>query len=172
MTPYIGQIVCAGFNFAPQGWALCDGSLIPISESTTLFNLIGTTYGGDGVNTFALPDLRGRAPIGTGQLTGGGNYVIGQRGGAESVTVTLQQYPNHSHPLEATTANGNSNAPANGFLAGGQSVYTTNAPQSADTLNQASVSMGLGGNSPHSNLQPFLTCNWIISLFGVYPSQT
>lgn len=171
MTPYIGQVICVGFNFAPQGWALCDGSLIPISENPTLFNLIGTTYGGDGVNTFALPDLRGRTPISTGQLTGGSNYVIGQRGGVENVTIALTQYPNHSHPLVATTANGNANAPAGAFLAGGQQIYTTNTPQAGDALNSAAVSMGPGGGQPHTNLQPFLTCNWIIALYGVYPSQ-
>jgi len=171
MTPYIGQVICVGFNFAPQGWAFCDGSLISISENSTLFNLIGTTYGGDGVNTFALPDLRGRTPIGTGQLTGGGNYILGQPGGVEQVTITAQQYPNHTHSLMATTANGSANAPANGFLAGGHHVYTTNAPQTADALNSSAVSTTVGGGQPHSNLQPYLTCNWIISLFGVYPSQ-
>lgn len=169
--PFIGQVVCVGFNFAPAGWAFCDGSLISISENSALFNLIGTTYGGDGVNTFALPDLRGRTPVGTGQLAGGGNYIIGQSGGAEQVTITAQQYPHHTHPLTATAANGNSNAPANGFLAGGHQVYTTNAPQTADALNSAAVSTAPGGSQPHSNLQPFLTCNWIIALFGVYPSQ-
>ena len=172
MTPYIGQVVCTGFNFAPAGWALCDGSLIAINDNPTLFNLIGTTYGGDGQTTFALPDLRGRAPIGTGQLTGGGNYAIGQRGGVENVTITLSQYPNHTHPLVATTAAGNANSPANAFPASGQSVYTANTPQPADALNPAAVSMGPGASQPHNNLQPFLTCNWIISLYGVYPSQS
>ena len=169
--PYVGQVLCVGFNFAPVGWALCDGSLLSISQNSVLFNLIGTTYGGDGVNTFALPDLRGRTPVGTGQLSGGGNYVIGQTGGAEIVTVTLSQYPNHRHPLEATTATGNANTPAGGFLAGSQNIYTTNAPQAADALNSSAVSMSAGGNQPHENRQPYLTCNWIISLFGVYPSQ-
>ena len=172
MTPYIGQVICAGFNFAPQGWALCDGSLISIAENSTLFNLIGTTYGGDGVNTFALPDLRGRTPIGTGQLNGGSNYIIGQSGGAETVTISANQYPHHSHPLQATTATGNANAVANAFLAGGHQIYTTNGPLAGDALNSAAVSMAPGGGAPHSNLQPFLTCNWIIALYGVYPSQS
>ena len=170
-TPYVGQITCVGFNFAPVGWHFCDGSLLPISQYETLFNLIGTTYGGDGQNTFALPDLRGRTPVGTGQLSGGGNYIIGQSGGAEQVTITTQQYPNHTHPLVATGNAGNANAPAGAYLASGQSVYTSNAPQASDTLAPATVPPAPGNSLPHANLQPFLTCNWVISLFGVYPSQ-
>lgn len=173
MTPYIGQVICAGFNFAPAGWAFCDGSLISIAENPTLFNLIGTTYGGDGVNTFALPDLRGRTPVGTGQLNGGtSNYIIGQNGGAETVTISANQYPHHTHPLQATTATGNANAVAGAFPAAGQQVYTSNAPLAGDALNSAAVGMAPGGGGSHSNLQPFLTCNWIIALYGVYPSQS
>jgi microcystin-dependent protein len=172
MTPYVGQIICVGFNFAPAGWAFCDGSLLPISQYDVLFNLIGTTFGGDGQTTFALPDLRGRTPIGTGQGGGLSNYTLGQRGGVEQVTLTTQQYPTHTHPLVATANGGNANAPAGSYLAAGQSVYTPNTPQAADALNASTVSTAPGSNQPHSNLQPYLTCNWVISLFGVYPSQS
>jgi microcystin-dependent protein len=172
MTTYVGQIICVGFNFAPEGWALCDGSLIRIADNPTLFQLIGTTYGGDGQTTFGLPDLRGRTPVGTGQLSGGGNYVLGQGGGAEQVTIALQNYPAHTHPLTATSNSGNANALAGGFLAGGQQIYNSNNPLTADALNSTAVSMATGGNQPHKNLQPFMTCSWIISLYGIYPSQT
>jgi microcystin-dependent protein len=172
MQVYVGQIICAGFNFAPAGWAFCDGSLLPIDQNQALFQLIGTTYGGDGQTTFALPDLRGRTPVGTGRLAGGSNYSLGETGGAEQVTLQLQNYPLHTHPLTATSTNGNANAPAGNFLAGGQSIYESNAPLAADALNAAAVTPYVGGNVPHSNLQPFLTCNWIISLFGIFPSQS
>jgi len=172
MTSYVGQIICVGFNFAPVGWAFCDGSIVSIAEYAVLYNLIGTTYGGDGVSTFGLPDLRGRTPIGTGQLSGGGNYVLGQPGGAEQVNVTVAQYPNHTHPLVATGNSGNANAPAGAYLASGQQIYTANTPLAADALAPSSVSPSPGNNLPHENRQPFVTCNWIISLYGIYPSQS
>ncbi len=171
MQVYVGQVICVGFNFAPVGWALCDGSLLSIAENSALFNLIGTTYGGDGVNTFGLPDLRGRTPVGSGPLAGGSNYVLGQRGGAENVTVTLPNYPAHTHPLMANTGNGNANGPAGNYLAAGQQTYNSNTPQAGDALNPAAVTSYAGGGQPHNNLQPYLTCSWIISLYGVYPSQ-
>ena len=171
METYVGQLLCVGFNFAPVGWALCDGSLLSISQNEVLFNLIGTTYGGDGQSTFGLPDLRGRTPVGTGPLAGGSTYVIGQKGGAENVTLSLQQYPSHIHPLAATSNNGNSNNPGGNLLAAGQAIYSSNTPEPVFALNKAAVTLSPGSGQPHSNLQPFLTCNWIISLYGIYPSQ-
>jgi microcystin-dependent protein len=164
MDAYIGQLMFAGFNFAPQGWAFCDGSLMQISQNDALFALIGTTFGGDGVNTFALPDLRGRVPVH--QAT---NYVLGSTGGAENVTINNNQYPQHTHPLVVTAANGNANSAGNNALAAGQPLYGTAAPATA--MNSNAVSTAPGGNSSHSNLQPSLVANWVIALEGIFPTQ-
>ena len=165
--PFIGQLLLVGFSFAPQGWAFCDGSIIPIADNDTLFNLIGTTYGGDGVNTFGLPDLRGRVPISQGQSPGTGNYVPGQMGGVEQVTVMLQQYPTHTHGFMCTSDAGGSNNAANAMLATGQTIYK-DSPSLTNTMNAAMLSPIQGGNQPHDNMQPYLVCNWIISLFGIF----
>jgi microcystin-dependent protein len=154
-------------NFAPQGWAICDGSILSIASNDTLFNLIGTTYGGDGQSTFALPDLRGRAPIHQGN-----GFVIGQAGGVEAVTLTINQLPVHNHvPQAAIGATGNpANSPAGNIWSGwtgGQ--FTTQAP--AVNMNAAAINTD-GGSQPHDNMVPFLAINFIISLFGVFPSQT
>jgi microcystin-dependent protein len=168
--PYVGEIRMFGGNFAPAGWMFCEGQLLPISENETLFNLIGTTYGGDGQSTFALPDLRGRLPIhnGTG---GGGTYQLAQTGGAEEVTLTVQQIPIHSHALVASTTTGNQNAPANQVLAASPSVkmYIEDTPDA--TLNAANSVTPVGGSQPHSNFQPYLCIDFIISLFGIFPTQ-
>jgi len=159
-----------GCNFAPSGWAFCDGSLQPISQNTTLFQLIGTTYGGDGQTTFALPNLLGRTPVhqGTGP---GGTYVIGQLGGEEAVTLNTSQMPTHTHPpLAANGGTGSVNTPQNNFWSGwtgGQ--FTTQTP----TAPMASAAVGsAGGSQPHDNMPPFLAINFVISLFGIFPSQT
>lgn len=176
--PYVGQIMMFGGNFAPQGWALCQGQLMPISENDTLFNLIGTTYGGDGQETFGLPDLQGRAPLHMGQGSGLSFYNIGQNGGVETVTLTTQQIPIHNHFATAANAAGNSKTPQGTILSneGGAdadkvSIY---APWDVDPANMTTLlpgTVGLtGGSQPHTNLQPLLVINFIISLFGVYPS--
>jgi microcystin-dependent protein len=176
--PFVGQIMMVGFNFAPVGWAFCDGSFLAISQFDTLFNLIGTTYGGDGQQTFQLPDLRGRVPIHQGQGPGFGNYVIGERAGSESVTVTLNQFPAHTHNLTVNCSSGNGNASTpvgniwskNGGLQGIlNSSNATNAMMRTDavTLSQSTPS----GNQPHDNMQPFNTVNFIIALEGIFPSQ-
>jgi len=166
-SPYVGEIRLVGFNFAPSGWQMCNGQLLSISNYEVLFNLIGTTYGGDGQNTFALPDLRSRTPIHTG--TGGGQtYVIGQQGGVENVTLTTAQLPVHNHPFTAQGGGGTSAAPAGNFLAGsslGQYAPTPGTSTSGNVLGAA------GGAQPHNNLMPYLTVNFVISLFGVYPSR-
>jgi microcystin-dependent protein len=170
-NPYVGEIRIFAGNFAPAGWAFCNGSILPISENTTLFQLIGTTYGGDGQSTFALPDLRGRAPIHQGS-GGGSSYVIGQLAGVESVTLTTNQIPAHSHPPQAAIGgSGNpADSPAGNVWSGwtgGQ--FTTQAP----AVNLSAVAIGSdGGSQPHDNMPPFLTINFIISLFGIFPSQT
>lgn len=159
-----------GFNFAPVGWAFCDGSVLAISENTTLFQLIGTTFGGDGQQTFALPDLRGRVPVGVGQGSGLSNYIIGQLSGVENVTLSVTQLPSHQHVVSPAANNGEqtSNRPDNAFPAvGGYYATTTNStsPMGAPTLAPA------GSGLPHNNIQPVLGVNFIISLFGIFPSQ-
>lgn len=162
-SPYIGMLLAAGFNFAPVNYALCDGRLIQISENTTLFVLLGTTFGGDGINTFGLPDLRGRTPIHF-----GGGYVMGQMAGVETVTLTVSELPAHPHAVNATGNNQTTSAPNNNFLAAGASAYTAAAPNSA--LANGSITIS-GSSVPHENLQPFQTLNWVISLYGIFPSQ-
>jgi microcystin-dependent protein len=175
-NPYVGQIIMFGGNFAPQDWALCDGSLLQISEYDQLFSLIGTTYGGDGQTTFALPDLRGRVPIGVGQGPGLTGYAPGQEVGLESVTLTMQQLAPHSHAVGVTTVPGNANTPGNNLLAalGGQAgdgPYQTPAyggPGDQTQLNAVSVGPA-GGGQPHDNRQPYLSLNYCIAVYGTMP---
>ncbi len=164
--PYVGEIRIFAGNFAPAGWAFCDGSLQPISENETLFQLIGTTYGGDGQSTFALPDLRGRLPIHQGN-----GYVLAETGGAELVTLTVQQIPSHTHPMLASTLTGTQNGATGNVLASGSSIslYRIGTPTAA----LAPQTIGLtGGSQPHDNMQPYVCVNYIISLFGIFPSPT
>jgi len=169
-SPYIGEIRMVGFNFAPVGWAFCNGALVPISENDTLFNLIGTTYGGDGVNTFALPNLQSRIPIHAGQGAGlSSNRVLGEVGGVESVTLTTQQIPLHTHPAQANSGSGNQATPNNGVWAdSGQSGYATGAGSLAM---KSTLIANSGGSQPHDNMMPYLTINFIISLYGIFPTQ-
>jgi microcystin-dependent protein len=164
--PYIGEIRIFAGNFAPAGWAFCDGQLLPISENETLFTLIGTTYGGDGQSTFALPDLRGRLP-----LHHGNGFQLAQSGGVEAVTLTQDQIPSHNHPLVATTAIATQSAPAGNVVA--QSAAADLYIEDIPNVNLAATAVGpRGGSQPHSNMQPFLGLNFIISLFGIFPTQT
>jgi microcystin-dependent protein len=170
--PYVGEIRMFGGNFAPAGWMFCDGSALPISEYDTLFLLIGTTYGGDGQSTFKLPDLRGRVPIhqGTNPSTGS-NFIIGEAAGVETVTLTTTQIPQHSHALAATTAIGTQANPGGNLLANSQGPQPYIQEDPDNSLNAQALSAA-GGSQPHDNLQPYLGINFIISLFGVYPSPT
>jgi microcystin-dependent protein len=171
--PYVGEIRMFGGNFAPAGWMFCEGQLLPISENETLFNLIGTTYGGDGQSTFGLPDLRGRLPIHQGQGSGLTSRTLAETGGVETVTLTVNQIPAHSHTGLATNNVANSASAANKILASGSVVstlpYGTDAPLAA--LNATTVGL-VGGSQPHNNFQPYLCVDFIISLFGIFPSQT
>ncbi len=166
--PYVGEIRLFAGNFAPAGWGFCDGSLQSISENETLFQLIGTTYGGDGQSTFALPDLRGRLPVHMGS-SGSASYVIGESGGVESVTLTQQQIPLHNHGAGCTSAAGNSATAAGSIPAVNTTAlaYGTIPPQVA--MN-AGIVTNTGGNQPHDNMQPFLCVSFIISFFGIFPS--
>lgn len=164
-NPYVGEVRLVGFNFAPYGWQLCAGQLLPISQNEALFNLIGTTYGGDGINTFGLPDLRSRIPIHQGP-----GYVMGQAGGAENVTIAASTYPTHTHTLQESTSNANAVANPSGNAVGGSlQLYSNQATTAA--MSNSMVSVAPGGNQPHNNIQPYQTLNWIISLFGVFPTQ-
>jgi microcystin-dependent protein len=165
---FVGEVRLVGFNFAPAGWAVCNGALQSIAENSTLFNLIGTTYGGDGQQTFGLPDLQGRIPLHQGS-NGVSTYVIGQKGGVETVTVTINQFPAHTHALLGSTADAGTNIPTGNTLGGNVSAYTTVAPTIA--MNNAMIGSSGGGSQSHNNLQPFLVLNWVISFFGVFPSQ-
>lgn len=171
--PYVGEIRIFAGNFAPNGWLICDGSLLPISENETLFQLIGTTYGGDGQSTFGLPDLQGRLPV-----HAGNGYVLGETGGTESVSLTVAQLPAHSHVLSCNNNNGTSTDPANNFWAAQPALLpylppldvngntNINAPMKAGAINS------VGGSQPHDNMHPFIALNFIISLFGIFPSPS
>jgi microcystin-dependent protein len=166
--PFIGEVRPVGFTFAPVSWAKCNGALQSIAENSTLFNLIGTTYGGDGVSTFALPNLQSRIPIHQGS-NGVSTYVIGQQGGGENVTITLNQFPTHTHQLLGSGTAAGTNVPTGNTLGSGVGIYTTEAPSVA--MNNAMIGFSGGGSQPHNNLQPYLVLNWVIALFGIYPSQ-
>jgi microcystin-dependent protein len=166
-SPYVGEIRMGGWNFAPVGWAMCDGQLMSIAENPALFNLIGTTYGGDGQATFALPDLRGRLPVH--QASG---FPLGQPGGTETVTLTTSQVPGHSHPFMCSTDNGAQRDPTGNVPATivGGSAYVQDP--ATTPLAAGSIQPGGGGSRPHDNMQPYLCITFIISLFGVFPSQS
>lgn len=162
--PYVGEIRMFAGNFAPAGWMFCEGQLLPISEYETLFNLIGTTYGGDGQQTFALPDLRGRLP-----LHQGPGFVIGTNGGAETVTVTVSQIPAHSHAALAQSSGGSSSSPAGAvWAASNVNQYST----SNSSATMSGTTTASGSSLAHSNFMPYLCVDFIISLFGVFPSPT
>ncbi len=172
--PFIGEIRMFGGNFAPAGWAMCQGQLMPISENDALFSLIGTTYGGDGQETFGLPDLQGRVPMHVGS-----GFQWGEKGGVESVTLTVQQIPVHNHGVASATAENGANVPSMSTILadegppGQSTVFTYKNPvdgQNQVSLNPASIGVS-GGSQPHDNLQPYLTVTFIISLFGIFPTQ-
>jgi len=168
--PYVGEIRMFGGNFAPAGWMFCNGALLPISENEVLFQLIGTTYGGDGEETFALPNLQGRLPLHQGTLAGNA-YSLGQDGGVETVTLTTNQIPVHNHSVMASTGIASQSSPANKVPAQ-SSVASLYVEDTATAGLAAAAVLAAGGNQPHENLQPYLAINYIISLFGVFPSQT
>jgi microcystin-dependent protein len=176
MEPFLGSLLLVPYNFAPNGWALCNGQLLPISQNTALFSLLGTYYGGDGVSTFALPDLRGRVPISAGQGPGLQSYQLGESGGAETATLQVPQLPPHNHSVNTVSGAATSKSPANQLLAtstgasvaGAPEIYA--APQPTSTLAPNAVSQ-TGSGQPVDIRTPYLTFNWIIALVGVYPSR-
>lgn len=167
--PYVGEIRMFAGNFAPAGWMFCSGQILPISENETLFQLIGTTYGGDGQETFALPNLSSRIPIHQGQGPGMGNYVLAETVGTETVTINTNQIPAHSHSFHAFNAVANSPNPANNLLGLSTQVNMFFQDNPNQDMNLSMIS-STGGNQPHDNMQPFLVVSFIISLFGIFPS--
>jgi microcystin-dependent protein len=164
--PYVGEVRMFAGNFAPAGWAFCHGQLMSIAENETLFQLIGTTYGGDGQSTFAMPDLRGRVPIHQGN-----GFILAENGGVEEVTLTMNQMPVHSHGWVASVDPANSPNPAAHLLGEALSTapYIQDIP--ATPLHPQAIALA-GGSQPHTNLQPYLCVNYVISLFGIFPSPT
>lgn len=165
--PYVGEVRMFAGTYAPAGWLFCEGQLLPISENDTLFTLLGTTYGGDGQSTFALPDLRGRVPLHAGS-EGGTTYTLGQSGGVESVTLTSLQVPAHNHGLPVSSATASSRAAVGGVPAGApaEPLWATGGAGEA-----MSTTTPTGGSQPHDNMQPYLGIHFIISLFGVFPPR-
>lgn len=170
-TPYVGQIAYVAFNFAPQGWAECNGQLLPISENEVLFALIGTTYGGDGQTTFALPDTRGRIILGNGQGPGLSNYTIGEKGGSESVNLNINQMPSHSHSVNAVLAEGNDSSPTGNLPANTNASDKEYSSATPDTVMGSQMLQTTGGNLPHENRPPFIALKCIIAVQGIFPSR-
>lgn len=170
---YIGEIRMFGFQRIPTGWAACDGSLLPIAEYETLFTLIGTTYGGNGVSTFALPDLRGRVPVHQGQGTGLSRYVMGELSGTEEVTLFSTQMPTHTHPFNVTSAAASNKNPSNQLLGAltGDTTYISSTQGGTPAQFAPLMVQMAGGSQPHSNMMPTLTVSYCISLYGVFPTQ-
>jgi microcystin-dependent protein len=169
--PFVGEIRMFGFGFVPQGWAQCNGQLLPIAQNAALFSLLGTTYGGDGRTTFALPDMRSRVPVCQGQGPGLSSYAEGQAGGVETVTLAATQMPGHAHPVKASGGAADANQPGGRTLARSAGhIYATES--GASTVMSADMLGDTGGGQPHDNIQPYLTVNFCIALFGIFPSRS
>jgi len=168
--PFLGEIRAIAFNFPPKGWAFCNGQLLSIQQNQALFAILGTTYGGNGQTTFALPDLRGRSPLHFGQSPGLSNYVLGQAAGTEGVTLIQSQMPAHNHLVKAN-ANANAGVAANSFPAGPPSGNNLYGPSVAGPAMDTNMVPAQGGNQPHSNQQPYLVVNYVIALVGIFPSM-
>lgn len=163
-NPYLGEIRTVSFNFAPKGWAMCNGQLLPINQNQALFSILGTTFGGNGQTTFALPDLRGRSPLHVGS-----GFVLGQAAGAYAHTLTPAEMPVHTHPVMANSATGTQVSPSGNVWAGVVSGAYSTSP--GTPMNPAATTIA-GGSQPHENMQPFLTLNFVIALQGIFPPRT
>jgi microcystin-dependent protein len=174
MDPFLGQIMMFAGNFAPRGWAFCDGQLLPISQNTALFSILGTTYGGDGRTTFALPDLRGRVSIHPGSGPGLTSRRLGEKGGAETVTLNVNEIPRHDHFFQLAFGPGDKSTGSDNAIAVnslGETIFSDKAPSADAVLNRDSIAIN-GGGQAHTNIQPFTCVNFIIALVGVYPSRS
>ena len=168
--PFLAEVRIVGFNFAPRGWAFCDGQILPINQNQSLYSLLGTTYGGDGRTSFALPDLRGRTPIHTGSSNGGASHALGQKSGEEEHTLMDNEMPQHKHTFEGSTADVTTPNPPNNLLG----TNTGNPYHAVDTLqpmNENSVAL-VGGGQSHQNMMPYLVVNFCIALQGLFPSRS
>jgi microcystin-dependent protein len=168
--PFLAEVRMMGFNFAPRGWGFCDGQILPINQNQSLYSLLGTTYGGDGRTTFALPDLRGRTPIHVGRSNGGQFHTEGQKSGEETHTLSANEMPQHDHVLMANAEPGNSSSPSNNTLANFPAGYTDYSPASAVEMRSGSIT-NVGGGQAHENMQPYLAVNFCIALQGLFPSR-
>jgi microcystin-dependent protein len=173
--PFIGEIIIGAFNFAPRNYALCNGQLLPISQNTALFSILGTNYGGNGQTTFGLPNLQGRMAIGAGQGPGLSSYQLGQAGGVPNVTLLTTQMPAHTHLIQGNGGDGTQASPVNNFFAGpgaDRDLYTYNAGNTGGTVNMNPSAVNIsGGSQPHNNMMPYLALNYCIATAGIFPSR-
>ena len=167
--PFVAEIRMAGFNFAPRGWAFCNGQLMPISQNTALFSLLGTTYGGDGRSTFGLPNMQGSSPIQQGQGPGLSLRDLGEIGGSSSVSLQQSETPAHNHTMQTSNDDGNNTSPASRYFGRGNNIY--GAPANLGTMAKGMLTP-TGGGQPHNNLQPYLTVNFCIALQGIFPARS
>ncbi|MEE4377889.1 MAG: tail fiber protein [Candidatus Competibacteraceae bacterium] len=168
--PFLAEVRMVGFNFAPRGWAFCDGQILPINQNQSLYSLLGTTYGGDGRTSFALPDLRGRVPIHVGRSNGGADHRLGQKSGEETHTLAVNEMPNHDHVLQASTTDANESSPAGHVLARSVTPEAYRAPQNLGAMHAGTVT-NVGGGQAHENMQPYIAVNFCIALQGLFPSR-
>ncbi len=166
--PFLAEVRIVGFNFAPRGWAFCDGQILPINQNQSLYSLLGTTYGGDGRTSFALPDVRGRSPMHVGRSDGGQDHRLGQKSGEETHTLSAAEMPNHDHVLQATNTNGNNPLPGGNLLAAFLNGYRN--PDNLTSIRSGSVT-NVGGGQAHDNMMPYLALNYCIALQGLFPSR-
>lgn len=171
MDPFVAEIRIFPFNFAPKGWAFCDGQILPLSQNTALFSLLGTTYGGDGKSNFALPNMQGNAPMHPGQGPGLSLHDLGETGGSDTVSLLESEIPSHSHGLTVSQADATDQSPANELYAAGIGINAYATPGALVNLSDNAVAPA-GGDQPHNNMQPYLTLNFCIALQGVYPPRT
>lgn len=170
--PFLAEVRIVGFNFAPRGWAFCDGQILPINQNQSLYSLLGTTYGGDGRTSFALPDLRGRTPIHVGRSNGGGSHTLGQKSGEETHTLAANEMPQHRHILQGTSAAANQALPTGHLLATVDATFSDAYTAPGQLVNMASQTMSnVGGGQAHDNMQPYLALNFCIALQGLFPSR-
>lgn len=169
--PFLGEIRIFSFNFAPRGWAFCNGQIMSIAQNTALFSLLGTTYGGDGRTTFALPNLQSRVPLHFGHGAGLSSYSLGEQGGQETVTLATGQMPSHSHQAMGSTAGGSADSPAGAVMAQASRLNIYGSPQSLTPMAAQAVGAA-GGNQPHENRPPYLALNFCIALQGIFPSRS
>lgn len=168
--PFLAEVRMVGFNFAPRGWAFCDGQILPINQNQSLYSLLGTTYGGDGRTSFALPDLRGRTPIHVGRSNGGGDHPLGQKSGEETHTLSANEMPSHRHSWQASSTDGNTSTAARNVLAREAGDIYRASPPSQINMNPASMA-NVGGSQAHENMQPYIAVNFCIALQGLFPSR-